>query len=66
MFHLASNRHQLILSAELDPEALQKYIDAKKTKPGETFILTTQQKEDLNAILTGRNGFEAVILTKGG
>lgn len=66
MFYLASNRRQLILSVELDPEALKKYIDAQKANPAETFILATQHNEDLEAIIQGRKGFEAVIVTKEG
>lgn len=66
MFHLASFRRQLIVSAKLDSEALKKYIEAQKANPTETFILTTQNKEDLNAIVTGHKDFEAVILTKAG
>lgn len=66
MFHLASKRRQLILSAELDPEALKKYISARNANPAETFFLTTQRKEDLSAIIAGHKDFEAVISTKGG
>ena len=66
MFHLASRRRQLIASAKLDEKALKAYHDAKKENPSETFFLSTQHKEDIDATMLSDGSFEAVITTKAG
>lgn len=64
MFHLANHRRQLIVSAKIPPEAMQKYVDAKNAHPNETFILFTHQKEDLSALLSDGKSFKAVLRMK--
>ncbi|KAI9872353.1 MAG: hypothetical protein M1830_001743 [Pleopsidium flavum] len=64
MFYLANHRRQLIVSAKIPPEAMQKYVDAKKDHPNEPFILFTHQKEDLSALLSGGKSFKAVLRMK--
>jgi hypothetical protein len=64
-FHLANHRRQLIVSAKIPPEAMQKYVDEKSANPDRTFILFTHQQEDLTALLSNKQPFEAVLRTKG-
>lgn len=66
MFYLASRRRQLIASAVLDKDGLQAYQEAKKANPQETFFLSTQGKEDLDATMLNDGQFEAVITSKSG
>ena len=66
MFYLASRRRQLIASVTLDAKALQTYQDAKKSNPQETYFLSTQSKEDLDATMLSDGAFEAVITSKSG
>lgn len=65
-FHLANHRRQLIVSAKMPSEAMEKYVDAKNANPNETFILFTHQKEDLSALLSNKKPFEAVLRMKNG
>ncbi|KAL9612143.1 MAG: hypothetical protein Q9167_003259 [Letrouitia subvulpina] len=66
MFYLASRRRQLIASAVLDKDSLKAYQEAKKANPQETFFLSTQGKEDLDATMLNDGQFEAVITAKSG
>ena len=67
MFHLSSHRRQLIVSADIDPESLAKYKEAKTAHPGEIFTLTTQDNEDLdNIAVDGGKEFNAVIVSLSG
>ena len=66
MFYLESRRRQLIASAKLDDKSMSTYQEAKKSDPGETFFLSTQNKEDISATILSDGAFEAVITTKSG
>lgn len=66
-FYMATHRRQLILSVKIDSTTLNEYTKAKKAHPEKTFILTTQNNENLSKIVSGgQPSFEAVITTKEG
>lgn len=61
MFHLARQRHQFIVSVKLLSEAMETYKNTKQKSSKATFVLTTQQKEDLADLALNKKSFKASI-----
>jgi hypothetical protein len=60
MFNMADHRFQLIITGDLPPDILQKYVAARKAHPGQFFTLANAKPEVLMTMVeAGR--FDAVI-----
>ena len=60
MFNMADHRFQLIITGDLPPDILKKYVAARKERPGQYFTLANAKPEILMTMVeAGR--FDAVI-----
>lgn len=65
MFHMATHREQLIITADIPSEDMAAYVNARKDNKDTTpFILTTDKKVNLQEILQ-KGTFTANIRKRG-
>ncbi|PCH35944.1 PLP-dependent transferase [Wolfiporia cocos MD-104 SS10] len=63
MLYIARHRQQVIITAQLPPDAMEAYVQAKTEDPSATFVLYNSEEALLNDLLTG--GSFAVNIVKG-
>ena len=61
MFYLARQRHQFVASVKLSSEAMETYKNTKQKSSNATFVLKTQDKEDLADLVSNTKIFKASI-----
>ncbi|KAE9396101.1 PLP-dependent transferase [Gymnopus androsaceus JB14] len=54
MFNMASHHYQLIITGELPPAEMEKYVKAREENPGQLYTLANVKKEELSTLLKSR------------
>ncbi|KAH8803471.1 hypothetical protein F5884DRAFT_837295 [Xylogone sp. PMI_703] len=61
MFYMANHRYQVIITGDLDPTTMKKYLNARAQHPDRFFVLGNHNKDTLAAITTEGASFQADV-----